>query len=162
MPGSAGCWEWNGKSLSWLQPNAYWDYPEKNQKKDWNWTFSTMTSYGHGMEIEFEGSHGEGGWSQSESGVPRTSSSILETVMTYNEAEGRSPGTPNPYAARNKQLLRDYMDKFKENGFYGKARIATYSGTDAMYELAASTHSRDRQMYLEYCRFITENPLRKK
>lgn len=150
-----------GIDYTWLQPNEYWDYPEKNQKKDWNWTFSTMTTYGHGMEIEFEGSHGEGGWSQSESGVRRTSSSILETVMTHNEAEGRSPGAQNPYADRNKQLLRDYMDKFKESGFYGKARIATYSGTNAMYELATSTHSRDRQMYLEYCRFITENPLRK-
>lgn len=151
-----------GIDYAWLQPNAYWDYPEKQQKKDWNWIFSTMTSYGHGMEIEFEGSHGEGGWSQMEEGVPRTSSSILETVMTSYEAEGRSPGAQNPYADRNKQLLRDYMDKFKENGFYGKARIATYSGTNAMYELATSTHSRDRQMYLEYCRFITENPLRKK
>ena len=59
-------------------------------------------------------------------------------------------------------LLSESMDQIKENGFYGKARIATYSGTNAMYELATSTHSRDRQMYLEYCRFITENPLRKK
>lgn len=150
-----------GIDYTWIQPNEYWDYPEKQDKKDWNWVFSTMNTYGHGMEIEFEGSHGEGGWSQMEDGVPRTSSSILETVMTNYEAEGRSPGDHNPYAARNKQLLRDYMDKFKENGFYGKARIATYSGTDAMYELGTSTDSKDRQMYLEYCRFIVENPLRK-
>ena len=120
-----------------------------------------MKTYGHGMEIEFEGSHGEGGWSQYEEGVKRTSSSILSTVRTSNEAEGRKPGAPNPYASRNRQLLRDYMNNFKEAGYYGKARIATYSGTNAMYELGTSSDENDRQMYLEYCRFIVNSPLRK-
>lgn len=150
-----------GIDYTWIQPNAYWDYPEKKQKKEWNWVFSTMRTYGHGMELEFEGSHGEGGWSQAEEGVKRTSSSILATVRTNAEAEGRKPGDKNPYAERNKQLLRDYMDNFKKNGFYGKARIATYSGTNAMYELATSPDDIDRSMYLEYCKFIVENPLRK-
>lgn len=150
-----------GIDYTWLQPNAYWDYPEKKQKKEWSWVFSTMKTYGHGMEIEFEGSHGEGGWSQMESDVPRTSSSILETVRTNFEAEGRAPGQKNPYASRNRTLLRDYMNNFKDNGFYGKARIATYSGTNAMYELATSSDENDRQMYLEYCRFIVNSPLRK-
>ncbi len=150
-----------GIDYTWLQPNEYWDYPEKKQKKDWNWVFRTMDTYGHGMEIEFEGSHGEGGWSQYEQGVKRTSASILATVRTNGEAEGRKPGTPNPYASRNRQLLRDYMNKFKEAGYYGKARIATYSGTNAMYELATSQDEDDRQMYLEYCRFIVNSPLRK-
>ena len=150
-----------GIDYTWIQPNEYWDYPEKKQKKDWNWVFSTMKTYGHGMEIEFEGSHGEGGWSQYEEGVKRTSSSILSTVRTNNEAEGRKPGAPNPYASRNRQLLRDYMNNFKEAGYYGKARIATYSGTNAMYELATSSDENDRQIYLEYCRFIVNSPLRK-
>lgn len=150
-----------GIDYTWLQPNAYWDYPEKQNKKDWDWVFSTMKKYGHGMEIEFEGSHGEGGWSQYEEGVPRTSSSILSTVRTNGEAEGRAPGSPNPYASRNRQLLRDYMNNFKDAGYYGKARIATYSGTNAMYELATSSDESDRQMYLEYCRFIINSPLRK-
>lgn len=150
-----------GIDYTWLQPNAYWDYPEKKQKKDWKWVFNTMKAYGHGMEIEFEGSHGEGGWSQYEEGVKRTSSSILSTVRTNNEAEGRKPGAANPYAARNRQLLRDYMNNFKEAGYYGTARIATYSGTNAMYELGTSYDEDDRQMYLEYCRFIVNSPLRK-
>lgn len=150
-----------GIDYTWLQPNAYWDYPEKKQKKEWNWVFNTMKTYGHGMEIEFEGSHGEGGWSQYEDGVPRTSSSILETVRTNYEAEGRRPGEKNPYASRNRTLLREYMSNFKDNGYYGKARIATYSGTNAMYELATSSDENDRQMYLEYCRFIVNSPLRK-
>lgn len=150
-----------GIDYTWIQPNEYWDYPEKQQKKEWSWVFNTMKTYGHGMEIEFEGSHGEGGWSQYESGVPRTSSSILETVRTNSEAEGRKPGEKNPYASRNRTLLRDYMNNFKENGYYGKARIATYSGTNAMYELATSPDENDRQMYLEYCRFIVNSPLRK-
>lgn len=150
-----------GIDYTWLQPNEYWDYPEKEQKKEWSWVFNTMKIYGHGMEIEFEGSHGESGWSQWESGVQRTSSSILETVRTDYDAQGTRKGQPNPQAARNKQLLRDYMNKFKEAGYYGNARIATYSGTNAMYELATSPDAKDREMYLEYCTFITDNPLRK-
>ena len=149
-----------GIDYTWLQPNKYWDYPEKKQKKSWSWVFSSMDTYGHGMEIEFEGSHGEPGWSQYEEGVPRTSSSILETVRTGNDAQGTPKGAANPQAARNKQLLRDYMDEFKKAGYYGKARIATYSGTNAMYELATSPDQKDKEMYLEYCRFIVENPLR--
>ena len=149
-----------GIDYTWIQPNKYWDYPEKEQKKSWSWVFSTMNTYGHGMEIEFEGSHGEAGWSQWEEGVARTSSSILETVRTNNDAQGTAKGKPNPQAARNKQLLRDYMEEFKKAGHYGKSRIATYSGTNAMYELATSPDEKDREMYLEYCRFIVENPLR--
>lgn len=150
-----------GIDYTWIQPNKYWDYPDKKQKKSWSWVFNTMAAYGHGMEIEFEGSHGEAGWSQYEEGVPRTSSSILETVRTSNDAQGTKKGSPNPQAARNKQLLRDYMDEFKKAGYYGKARIATYSGTDAMYELATSPDAKDKEMYLEYCRFIVGSPLRK-
>lgn len=150
-----------GIDYTWLQPNKYWDYPEKEQKKDWSWVFNTMNRYGHGMEIEFEGSHGEAGWSQWESGVARTSSSILETVRTDYDAQGTPKGSPNPQAARNRQLLRDYMNEFRNAGYYGKARIATYSGTNAMYELATSPDRKDQEMYLEYCKFIVENPLRK-
>ena len=149
-----------GIDYTWIQPNKYWDYPEKKQKKSWNWVFNSMAAYGHGMEIEFEGSHGESGWSQWEEGVPRTSSSILETIRTSNDAQGTPKGKPNPQAARNKQLLRDYMEEFKKAGYYGKARIATYSGTNAMYELATSPDAKDKEMYLEYCRFIADNPLR--
>lgn len=149
-----------GIDYTWMQPNKYWDYPEKKQKKSWNWVFNSMTTYGLGMEIEFEGSHGEAGWSQWESDVPRTSSSILETVRTNNDAQGTAKGKPNPQAARNKQLLRDYMTEFMNAGYYGKARIATYSGTNAMYELATSPDAKDQEMYLEYCRFIAGNPLR--
>lgn len=150
-----------GIDYAWIQPNKYWDHPDKKQKKEWSWVFSAMKTYGLGMEIEFEGSHGEPGWSQYEEGISRTSSSILETVRTDNDAQGTKKGSPNPQAARNKQYLRDYMTQFKDAGYYGKARIATYSGTDAMYELATSPDIKDREMYLEYCEFITENPLRR-
>lgn len=148
-----------GIDYTWIQPNKYWDYPEKEQKKSWSWVFGAMDMYGLGMEIEFEGTHGESGWSQYEEGVPRTSSSILE--MLYTDTDLGSAGTPNPYAERNRQLLRDYMNGLKDSGHYGKARIATYSGTDAMYELATSTYGKDREMYLEYCNFIVNSPLRK-
>lgn len=150
-----------GIDYTWIQPGKYWDYPERNTHKQWSWVFDTMDTYGHGMEIEFEGSHGESGWSGYESGVPRTSASILETVRTDYDAQGTPKGSPNPQAARNKQLLRDYLNEFKKAGYYGKARIATYSGTNALWELATSPDRKDQEMYLEYCKFIVENPLRK-
>lgn len=150
-----------GIDYTWIQPGKYWDYPERKTHKKWSWVFNTMDTYGHGMEIEFEGTHGESGWSGYESGVPRTSASILETVRTDYDAQGTPKGSPNPQAARNKQLLRDYMNEFRNAGYYGKARIATYSGTNAMYELATSPDRKDQEMYLEYCKFIVENPLRK-
>ena len=65
------------------------------------------------------------------------------------------------FYTRNKALLREYMNQFKKAGYYGKARIATYSGTNAMYELATSPDQKDKEMYLEYCEFIVNNPLRK-
>ena len=148
-----------GVDITYIQPNKYWDY---NESKSWSWVFNTMSTYGHGMELEFEGTHGESGWSGYVEGVKRTSASILEQVYTTYEAEGRKPGQQNPYAERNKQLFRDYMNRFKEAGYYGKAYVATYSGTNAMVELATSSDPKDREMYLEYCKFITESPLRKK
>lgn len=54
------------------------------------------------------------------------------------------------------------MNQFKNAGHYGKSRIATYSGTNAMYELATSPDQKDKEMYLEYCRFIVDSPLRQK
>lgn len=87
--------------------------------------------------------------------------SILSVLLLFIACGKEERLMPQNIAARNKQLLRDYMNEFKKAGYYGKARIATYSGTNAMYELATSPDATDREMYLEYCQFITENPLRK-
>ena len=57
--------------------------------------------------------------------------------------------------------FREYMTSIVESGLYGKARIALYSGSNALWQLATSSENDDIAMYLELCRFISENPLRK-
>ena len=99
---------------------------------------------GMGMELEFEGTHGE---------KVRPCSSILENLVN---------GEKNERAELNRGMLRDYFRYFKEAGFYGRVPIAIYTGTDAMHELASSTEPEDVEMYDEFCRFITDSPLRQK
>ena len=147
---------WNnyGFTATVLQPNKYWD-----SWRDWGTICSTyINDHGLGMEFEFEGSHGEGGWSSSE--TPRVSSSILETVMTDYDAEGTPKGSPNPQAARNKARFREYMTKCKEYGIYGERMLVLYTGTDAWAELAASTAAKDKELYHETCRFFLNSPLK--
>ena len=128
-----------GIDVAYMQPNKYWDY---NREKSWGDIAEAIREYGLGMELEFEGTHGEG---------LNPCSSILEK---------RSNGKDNEMAATNKQLFRDYLEFFKREGFYGKVPIAVYTGTNAMYELATSTEPEDVALYHEYCRFIIDSPLR--
>lgn len=128
-----------GIDVTYMQPNKYWDY---DRTKSWGDIADAIRKYGLGMELEFEGTHGEG---------LNPCSSILEKL---------SNGKKNEMAATNKQLFRDYLDFFKREGFYGKVPLAIYSGTNAMYELANSTEPEDVALYHEYCRFIIDSPLR--
>ena len=59
-----------------------------------------------------------------------------------------------------KEQFRDYMRKFNEAGLYGMAPIALYSGSNALTQLATSTSPEDRELYLELCIFVVNNPLR--
>ena len=91
-----------------------------------------------GMEIEFEGTHGED---------LSTSSSIL----TY-----RKDGTVNSEAYNNRVRLRSYFENAKTNGIYGNKPLVLYSGSNAMNELANSTAEEDVIIYHELCQFILE------
>lgn len=133
-------WKELGFDLAYMQPNHYWDW---NNKKPFESTIETVRTLEMGMELEFEGTHGEG---------VRPCSSILEKLKN---------GENNTRADANRQMLRDYFRYFKEAGFYGKVPLAIYTGTDAMHELATSTDPKDIQMYREFCEFILGNPLRK-
>lgn len=136
-------WQDLGIDFAWLQPNYYWDY---NGEKPIQKAFQAMNSYGMGMELEFE-------------------YSMVEEVMN-------TPGIMGPDGAGNfvftlkdvpslRARFREYMDGYKAAGLYGKKSIALYSGSNAMYQLGKSKEKDDIAMYLELCRFITENPLRK-
>lgn len=94
-----------------------------------------------GMELEFEGTHGE----------PLTSS-ILSSLKN---------GEANPYAERNKARFQEYLDNARARGLYGEVPFVLYAGTNGLYELGTSDAEADQAMYHELCRFIIENPLKK-
>lgn len=126
-----------GFDLVVMQPNYYWT----DAKWDWNQIEDILKKYDLGMELEFEGTHGE-----------PLKSSILSKL---------SNGEDNPYAQRNKARFREYLDNAKARGLYGTRPFVLYTGTNALYELAVSEDPEDKKMYHELCRFIIENPLKK-
>ena len=98
----------------------------------------------------------------------------IELEFEYSTVEDvmKTPGIMGPDGAGNyvytisdvpalRSRFRGYMTAFKDGGLYGKRRIALYSGSNALYQLATSKENDDIAMYLELCRFITDNPLRK-
>ena len=127
-------WDDFGFDLAVLQPNMYWDY---KGGRSWYTTCETyINGYDMGMEIEFEGTHGEN---------LATCSSILEY---------KKDGTKNPEGYNNRERLRRYFENAKEYGIYGKKPIVLYSGSDAMHELASSENEKDKIIYHELCQFI--------
>ena len=126
-----------GFDLVVMQPNYYWT----NSKWSWDQIESTIKKHGLGMELEFEGTHGE----------PLTSS-ILSKL---------SNGQPNPYAERNKARFQEYLDNAKARDIYGKCPLVLYTGTNALYELAVSEDDADRRMYHRLGKFIINSPLKK-
>ena len=136
-------WKSLGIDFAWLQPNYYWDY---NNSKPIRNAFKAMASLGMGMELEFE-------------------YSMVEEVM-------KTPGIMGPDGAGNyvftlkdvpslRERFREYMSGYTEAGLYGNRPVALYSGSNALWQLASSKEKDDIAMYLELCRFISENPLRK-
>ena len=127
-----------GFDLVVMQPNYYWT----DSKWSWDQIEKAIVENDLGMELEFEGTHGE----------PLTSS-ILSNLKN---------GEPNPYADRNKARFREYLDNARSRGIYGTRPFVLYTGTNALYELAVSKDEKDRKMYHELGRFIIENPLKKR
>lgn len=127
-------WKKFGFDLAVLQPNMYWDYKDG---RSWSTTCDTyINGYDMGMEIEFEGTHGE-------------SLSTCSSILEY-----KKDGTQNPEGYNNRQRLREYFENAKTYKIYGKKPIVLYSGTDAMHELASSKQEKDQIIYHELCQFI--------
>ena len=125
-----------GFDLVVMQPNYYWT----DSKWSWDQIEGTIKKHGLGMELEFEGTHGE----------PLTSS-ILSKLAN---------GKDNPYAERNKARFQEYLDNAVARGIYGNCPIVLYTGTNALYELAVSKDEADRQMYHKLGQFIINSPLK--
>jgi len=101
--------------------------------KSWSVTCDYINTYDMGMEFEFEGSHGG-------------STSILGDSAS---------------ASAKKARFREYMTNARKYGIYGKKPIVLYTGTNALYELAASEKASDKELYHEFGEFITESPLKR-
>ncbi|MBO5877464.1 MAG: DUF4855 domain-containing protein, partial [Bacteroidales bacterium] len=125
-----------GFDLVVMQPNYYWT----DAKWSWDQIEKKIRDYGLGMELEFEGTHGE----------PLTSS-ILSKLKN---------GQPNPYAARNKARFQEYLDNARSRGLHGTVPFVLYSGTNGLYELAVSEDPLDKEMYHKLCKFVIDNPLK--
>lgn len=125
-------WEQLGFDTVIMQPNKYWP---NETSKTWDDVLTACKNYGMGIELEFEGTHGE---------------SINSSILTY-----KTDGTLNAYADDNKARFRTYLSNIKaETSIYGKKPIALYTGTNALYELATSTDAADQALYHELCQFI--------
>lgn len=126
-----------GFDLVVMQPNYYWT----DAKWTWDQIEKTIRDNGLGMELEFEGTHGE----------PLTSS-----ILTFLKN-----GEENPYADRNKARFHEYLDNAKARGLYGEVPFVLYAGTNGLYELGTSEDTKDQALYHELCKFIINNPLKK-
>ena len=129
-------WREYGFDMCVMQPNIYWENP----RFTWEQIGQALDEYGLGMELEFEGTHGE----------PQNSS-ILSRL---------SGGDINPYADANRGRFLEYLDFAREKGIYGTRPFVLYSGTDALRELAISRENEDMEVYHRLCSFIIENPLK--
>ena len=126
-----------GFDLVVMQPNYYWT----DAKWSWDQIEKKIRDYGLGMELEFEGTHGE-----------PLKSSILSFLKN---------GQPNPYAARNKARFQEYLDNASKRGLYGSIPFVLYAGTNGLYELAVSEDPADKAMYRKLGEFVINSPLKK-
>lgn len=133
-----GCDRWKemGFDQCFMQPNCYW----KDPKWSWDDISAMLEAHDMGMELEFEGTHGE-----------PLNSSLLSRL---------SNGEDNPFADANKARFMEYLDNAESRGIYGRKPFVLYSGTDALYELAVSDEEQDKILYNKLCRFIIDNPLK--
>ena len=53
------------------------------------------------------------------------------------------------------------MSISKSEGISGIQPLSYYHGTNGFYDLWASPAEKDKELYHEFCQFVTGNPLRK-
>ena len=126
-----------GFDLVVMQPNYYWT----DAQWSWDQIEEIIKKYDLGMELEFEGTHGE----------PLTSS-ILSKLAN---------GEDNPYSERNKARFLEYLDNAKARGIYGTRPVVLYTGSNALYEIAVSEDAADQEVYHRLGEFIINSPLKK-
>lgn len=136
-------WKKLGFDMAWMQPNYYWDLKSPG-RHPFDKTLAAIQEYGMGMELEFEYS---------------LVTDVMKEVKQGPDGAGKMIFGEEDVPALKEQF-RDYIRRFKEAGLYGKAPIALYSGSNALTQLATSTSPEDKELYLELCNFVVNNPLR--
>ncbi len=69
-------------------------------------------------------------------------------------------------SATYSQRMKDYLSRARSSGFYGERPFTYYIMTDwnddVLKLFRTSSYAKDRELYYDFCRFVTENPLRDK
>jgi hypothetical protein len=52
--------------------------------------------------------------------------------------------------------LEDYLKAFDNNGISQTKRLAYYQGGDALYKLSISKENKDKQLYHQFCKFVSK------
>ena len=93
--------------------------------------------------------------------LPRFFSDIKahDLAMEFEFDEALLEGKPN--CDVYKKRFREYISNAKSEGIYGKQPLSYYHGTNGFYDLWASPAEKDKELYHEFCQFVTGNPLRK-
>ena len=93
--------------------------------------------------------------------LPRFFSDIKANnlAMEFEFDEALLEGKPN--CDVYKKRFREYISNAKSEGIYGKQPLSYYHGTNGFYDLWASPAEKDKELYHEFCQFVTGNPLRK-
>lgn len=136
-------WKELGFDAAFMQPNRYWD--NGSTVHPMSKTVEAIQKYKMGMELEFE-------------------YSLVAEVMQDGRAAPDGAGRPTFYlkdVPLLRERVREYLSAYKDSGLYGQQPLAVYSGTDAMHQLATSSDSGDRAMFLELCHYICDSPLKK-
>ena len=56
--------------------------------------------------------------------------------------------------------LQNYMNKFKEYGFWKEKRMAYYQGNNSLLTLKNSSNAADQALFHEFCQFVISRPIR--
>ena len=132
-------WKDLGFDQAWMQPNWYWDLYYGDHPFDK--TMEAVSTYGLGMELEFE-------YSCIYSQMP-------EGTMGPDGA-GKMIFHPSDVPALQDRV-RTYMQQYKDAGLYGSGSVALYSGSNALTQLATSPVAEDQALYREICEFVLGN-----
>ncbi len=124
-------WDILGFNYAYYQPNHFFTASIPDSRLEE--ACKEAKQYKMNMEMEFDG-----------------------RVLSYYSDNIVSPQHPRGVFT---ERLYSYMNSFTRNGIHLKP-LAYYEGGGALYNMAHATDVRDRRLYHDFCKFVTERPCR--